>query len=169
VPALYHVAPGMRRPALVSRRVNDVYWMVAASHELTVDVNHYGRSQTLWEFAGAQAMAIRHLSTDSVGGETGYEQPTVVGDRAEGFWTVRTAMPEQGRTQTVFQLDALSGRAQPVASIPAPIGYDIENNPPPLAWLDGSLFVLDAPLVSYPAGTAVAVQGPSALFRVSGA
>lgn len=131
---LYHVAPGMKRPAVVSTVGYGAMWMVASGHSVWLDLNHYPRHATLLRFDGTK-LALRVPAGPSLsGGELGYGQPKYVGG-ANGIWTVRQ--------QAIVHIDAETAHASKFVRIP---GADGQPTP---VMLDGSLFVLESPRTLY--------------------
>jgi hypothetical protein len=165
---LYSVAPGMSRPVLVRRLPMDtVDWMVAAGHSLWLDVNHFGRTQTLLRFDGtstAPALEVRERSGPGFeGSEFGQGQPGyAAGTAPQGLWTIDPQTPDFPQ-QRVVRIGPSNGRATTVATITPPGGYQLQYESPPVAYLDGSLFLLDPP----DQGNDGAPAGPSFLYRVT--
>lgn len=167
---LYHLAPGMTRPARVKRLRWSADWMLAAGHSVWIEINHAGKSETLWRLDGAHAKVVLEVQSNhrSGFGEFGYGQRTVAGDAADGIWTVTAGGGPQQGNQEVMRIDASTGRTSTLASVTPPGGNASVYNGIPVVVLDGSLFFLDPATVTYPGGTSGAVvKGPSALYRVT--
>jgi hypothetical protein len=138
---LYRIAPGMRRPVRVLRFSGTVYWMVASGHSLWIDVNHGGESATLWRLSGATGTPVFHVDSNfSVGydEELGYGEPSYAGNAAIGIWTVPPPLTLGELQQGIVHIDATTGQASRVATIPAVAGYAA----PTLVSFRGSLYFI---------------------------
>jgi hypothetical protein len=132
-PGLYHLAPGMRRPVLVSRFGQGAMWMIASGHSVWVDLSHYPEHATLLRFDGANATPVLNVSSGPslTEGENGYGQPSFTGSEAAGLWGV--AGPR------VIHIDPDTGRATTVARVAAD-----QYTQPPAVSADGALFIADS-------------------------
>jgi hypothetical protein len=165
---LYRVAPGMARAVLVRKIFWDADWIVAAGHSLWIEINHGGRSATLLRLDGTNTKPVLRVTSRSpVAGEYGYNQTTVTGNAVDGIWTVLPQLRLLTK-QRVVRIDPETGGPAQVASVTPPGYYYAGGQSPSEVLLDGSLFFLDPPTVSYPTDSSTAtVTGSSALFRVT--
>ena len=168
--AVYHVAPGASAATPVFRLQRSyVSWMVAAGHDLWLNVGSGGKTETLWRLAGADATPTFHtiLRTSATNNEVETQGggTAVVGDASDGLWTA--VPPLAGNTQKIVTINPASGKLTDVAGI-------TPNNVSPSAgsggtWaaitFDGSMFLLDPP--GYSATYPYAQTGFSALYRIT--
>ena len=169
--AVYHVAPGATTATLVLKRSGPQYvaWMVAAGHDLWLDVASGGKTQTLLRLHGASATPTLHvtLRTSTLDNEVQTQGggATVVGDATDGLWTA--VPPRQGNTQRIVKVNPTTGTLTSIATLtpayaaPNAVAYGSYE----AVTYDGSMFLLDPPT---DAGTyPYPPTGFSALYRIT--
>jgi hypothetical protein len=162
--AVYHVEPGARTatPVISLPGARYAAWMVAAGHDVWLDVGSGGRTETLWHLVGTGARRTDHvtLRTSSLDGavETQGGGATVVGNATDGLWAALP--PPSGNRQRIVTINATSGATTDVALVTP--GYASPNAVAYGTWegvtFDGSMFLLDPPDGS---------TGFSALYRIT--
>jgi hypothetical protein len=167
--AVYHVVPGASAAVPVFRLAAGQYtaWMIGSGHSLWLDVGSGGKTGTLWHLAGAGARPVSHLTLSSFGNQSEIQGggSTMVGNAADGLWTVVPA--QYGTRQEVIRIDPASGAYQTVALLEP--GYSTPSAILYGSWqavtVGGSMFLLDPATDSgtYP----YQPQGFSGLYRIS--
>jgi hypothetical protein len=145
---LYHVSPGSAgATVVVPDPTLSVCWLVGDGSDLWVGMGeqHYGcAEQTIWRFDGDSPRPVFRVPL------TGYEPTTVVGDEADGLWTVvppSSEAPASGSNEVVVRIDPDTGRQTVMAALPpiAVPSYDQGLQAGQAVYYDGSLFVLEPP------------------------
>jgi hypothetical protein len=168
---VYHLALGATTatPILnLSRQY--VAWMVAAGHDLWLDVASGGNAQTLLRLHGPSATPKLRvtLRTSTLDNEVQTQGggATVVGDATDGLWTA--VPPLQGNTQRIVKINPATGALARIATLapayaaPNTVAYGSYE----AVAYDGSMFLLDPPALSgntYP----YRPTGFSALYRIT--
>ena len=159
--AVYHLAPGATTATPVLKLSRQyVGWMVAAGHDLWLDVSSGGKTQTLLRLHGASATPTLRLTlrTSTLDNEVQIHGggATVVGDAIDGLWTAPP--PISGNTQSIVEINPATGALTRIATLtpaysaPNVVAYSSYGA---LAY-DGSMFLLDPP-----------AGGFSALYRIT--
>jgi hypothetical protein len=169
--AVYHLSLGASTATPILR-LNHGYvgWMVAAGHDLWLDVAAGGKTQTLLRLHGAGATPTLRatLQTSTLDNEAEIQGggAAVVGDETDGLWTA--PRPISGNTQRILELNPATGALTHVATLtpaytaPNAVAYGSYQ----AVAYDGSMFLLDPPVVSgssYP----YRPTGFSALYRIT--
>jgi hypothetical protein len=134
--ALYHVAPGSSRAAIVHREGRAALWITAHKHTVWTELISGRQNVALWRFDGSNAKA-RLLSRDTHVSATA----AVYGDGS--LW----AIANDGTACTkehVVRIDPATGRETRIATVPV---LDTCGNlvlePAGLAYFHGAVFFLD--------------------------
>jgi hypothetical protein len=168
--AVYHVAPGASAATPVFRLQRSyASWMVAAGHNVWLNVGSGSKTETLWRLVGADATRTLHvtLRTSATNNEVEAQGggAAVVGDASDGLWTA--VPPLSGNEQRIVTINPTSGKLTNVAVITP--GYASPNAVAYGTWeavtFDGSMFLLDPP--GYSGTYPYAPTGFSALYRVT--
>jgi len=159
---VYHLAPGATTatPVLKLSGPQYVAWMVAAGHDLWLDVAWGGKTQTLLRLHGASASPTLRMTlrTSTLDNEVQIQGggATVVGDATDGLWTA--VPPLSGNTQRIVRIDPSTGTLGSIAVLTP--GYGAPNAVAYGSYEavahDGSMFLLDPP-----------AGGFSALYRIT--
>ena len=159
--AVYHLAPGATTATPVLKLSRQyVGWMVAAGHDLWLDVSSGGKTQTLLRLHGASATPTLRvtLRTRTLDNEVQIQGggATVVGGATDGLWTA--VPPLSGNTQRIVRINPATGALTRVAALTP--GYAAPNavaygSYEAIAY-GGSMFLLDPP-----------AGGFSALYRIT--
>jgi hypothetical protein len=170
--SVYHVAPGASTAATLFSLPGPQYaaWMVAAGHDVWLEVGSGSASETLWRLVGASAKRTLHITmpTSALDGEVETQGggSTVVGNTTDGLWTA--VPPPSGNTQRIVRINPASGALTTVAVITP--GYAVPNaiaygGPVSAVTFDHAMYLLDPPTHSgnYP----YAPTGFSALYRIA--
>ncbi len=137
---IYHIAVGSNVATIVFTGGHATFWMVASGHTLWDDVATISTpggqlTQTIWRFDGPKARRVFHTRTVLPFGVS------VVGDKAEGLWTVASQLPrgvgpnaDTGtnctRQPVVVAINPDTGRQRVVATLPpgsAGRGFDCQS------------------------------------------
>lgn len=165
IDTLYQVAPGAHEATPVIPGTAVVRWLVAAGHEAWVGTSQPGgTAQEIWRFDGpAHTQALRVP-------ESGFNPTTVIGDQADGLWTMQwqpplgPQTPQGSRNQQIIRIDPNTGSEQVAATLPAvpiPAGagaYGLLEGQATV--LDGAVYLLEPPF------RANGYQGYNTLVRI---
>jgi hypothetical protein len=145
---LYHVSPGSSRATgVVSAGPLHTFWLVGSGDSIWAGIGPSFAQQSIWRFDGSDPDPVFRVSDD------GYDPTVVVGDEADGLWTV-VPYPPIGVTRTtgpypedVVSIDPNSGRETVVTVLPRVVlpSDDAGLTTGQSAFFLGSLFVLEPP------------------------
>ncbi len=149
---LYHVLPGSDAvTAVVSGSSLKTLWLVGSGDSLWAGIGPSMARQTIWRFDGSEPRPVFRVN------DRDYDPTAVVGDEAEGLWTV-VPYPPVGSTlrsgpypEDVIRIDPDSGKETVVAVLPrtvlAPDDEGLTTGQ--ASYINGSLFVLEPPFEAY--------------------
>jgi len=113
--ALYHVAPGARRPTIIHREGRAALWIAAHARTVWTEIVSGTNTAALWRFDGATGHATR-LWRKTIG----TAPVATYGDGS--LWAVRPVWASRYSAQCtsakVSRIDASTGRETPIATVP---------------------------------------------------
>ncbi len=137
--ALYHVAPGARRPAIIHREGRAALWITAHAHTVWTEIISGRSDASLWRFDGPRGHA-RRLWRRTIGAAP----VATYGGRS--LWAVTPVWAGRYSGQCtkarVSRLDTTTGREAFVATVPASGYCSLIFDPQGLAFSNGALFFL---------------------------
>jgi hypothetical protein len=144
---LYHVTPGSgTATGVVAGTSLNAFWLVASGEDIWAGIGPSFTQQTIWRFDGSDPYPVFRVP------DHGYEPTSVVGNEAEGLWTVVPYPPLGTRLvsgpypQIVIRIDPDSGKETVAATLPRFVLPDDEGlTTAQAAYFEGSLFVLEPP------------------------
>jgi hypothetical protein len=169
-PAVYHVTPGASTAVTVLRLTGAQYasWMVAAAHTVWLDVSSGGKTGTIWRLVGNGAAPTSHVTLSSFDNEVETQggASTMVGDAANGLWTI--VVNSAGTQQQVIRIDPTSATYGTIASLRPSYSSSnvlIDGDFWKAVTFRGSMFLLDPPTSAgtYP----YQPEGFSAFYRIT--
>jgi hypothetical protein len=136
--ALYHVAPGARRATIVHRQGRAALWLTAHAHTVWTEVVGGTGEASIWRFVEARARRLWR-------GKLGAAPVATYGDGRLWAVTPVWAGPRSGQCASVkvSELDATTGRATTIATVPTSGYCGLLFDPQGLAFFEGALYFLD--------------------------
>ena len=137
--ALYRVAPGARRPAVVHRGGRAALWIAAGAHTVWTEIVSGTTEAALWRFDGPSARAKRLWR-----GTIGAAPVATYGGGSLWAVTPTWAGPRSAQctSESVSRIDPATGRATVVATVAATGYCSLLFDPQGLTFSKGALYFL---------------------------
>jgi hypothetical protein len=146
--ALYHVSPGSHSASgVIAGSELNVFWLLGSGQDLWAGIGPTFVHQSIWRFDKAESKPAFRVP------DHGYDPTTVVGDDADGLWTVvpypplASKVPSGKYPEDVVRIDPNTGKETVVATLPRNVLPDDEAglNAGQGVYVEGSLFALEPP------------------------
>jgi len=137
--ALYHVAPGARRPTVIHREGRAAFWIAAHAHTVWAEIVSGTSHTALWRFDGAagRATLLRRRTL-------GVAPVATYGDGS--LWAVTPVWAARYSAQCtsvkVSRIEAATGRETVIATVPASGYCSLLFDPQGLSFTKGAFYFL---------------------------
>ena len=145
---LYQVRSGAKTATVVVSEPDSVCWLVASGHDLWAGIGRTCLQQMIERFHGSDPRPVFEVP------ERGYDPLSVVGNAADGLWTMQwapavgTAINPAPRRQNIVRIDPITG-AETVTATLSPLAVPISAtgglDSGQGALFAGSLYLLEPP------------------------